>query len=151
MQASYKKGAKFEEFVLRIFNNDKKFTLIRVTKYRRGIYVEDNLLPDITVRDEHSGLQFDIECKWRSKIDDAFKLKRKNYEKYKRCENLIGRPVFVALGLGISEENKNFFVPKEFYIIPLRCFSEKTCSVKLSEKFRHTINDPFSVKPFRLF
>ena len=149
MKLAYVKGYKFQNFVCSLFSKED-FTFIRITSYHEGLYVEDNSFPDLTLRHEESGLQFDIECKFRSDLNGVFKLKKDVFENYVDYETITGRPIFVALGVGLSEDQENFIVPKNLYIIPLRCFSASG-SVTLSEKFKHPIDKPFVIKPFCIF
>ncbi len=117
---SYKKGSLFEEYIIKLFNQDS----FEIVKWRRSARLEDRILledcanPDLElVFSRHRKYHFAVECKWREKFVEgkitwATELQICSYRTF---ENRRRIPVFVAIGVG-GEPSK----PQRLFVTPLR-------------------------------
>jgi hypothetical protein len=125
------RGYAFEQYIARKFPK-RYFKLIncRSDKYVDGIYAISNMDPDLVVeyRSESEIIRFAVECKWRSAfknghIEWAKDYQLRNYITFQRRENI---PVFVAIGIGGSEEN-----PAEMFILPLQAIRPNWTALRI--------------------
>lgn len=116
----YEKGSLFEEYVIRLFNEDN-FKLIRRRKSEKledRALLQDCANPDLElIFGRHRKHHFAVECKWRKEFRKG-KIEWANYNKirtYKNFENKNSIPVFIVIGIG-GEPSR----PERLFVTPLR-------------------------------
>lgn len=126
VNANQIKGRRFEEFVVSLLCDRKKFKLLawRSDKIYQDIYATENLYPDLHVRHnlQTSTVEYFVECKYRStwgcgKIDISSQFLR--YRSYAKAHNV---ELFIALGIGGKPT-----LPDEFLVIPARMIGYAKC------------------------
>ncbi|MBX3253572.1 MAG: hypothetical protein KF862_05470 [Chitinophagaceae bacterium] len=101
---SFRKGQDFEDFVIAHLFPNELYTLIRRSAdyhQNKQDFQESSLYPDFTLRDNATGIEFFVECKYRySLIANSFRFSKSyQIERYKTYND---RPFFLVLGLGGS-------------------------------------------------
>lgn len=114
-----KNGADFEKFIVQKF--DKKYYTIKEwagDKYINGTYAETTTQPDILLEFNlnHKSSQLSVECKWRNNLykNGVEFAKQEQFERYKRFQNNMKIPVFIAIGIGGKGRS-----PEKLFIVPL--------------------------------
>lgn len=152
-------GRKFEEFVVSLCSDKKRFSLLewRGDKISGEIYALDSLLPDLKIRHklEHNVVEYFVECKYRSILKNNTLDLTSQLGRYRRMSSAKhNSELFIALGVGGSPS-----APAQFYIIPSRMikrdavlnldnFSKCLCSTSV-DSFHNYINHFFNKRVFR--
>ncbi len=132
---NYDKGVEFEKYVVDLFN-DKYFAIHDWTRdlsdKRKGIRVESDSNPDLTIRYKPTDEKFAIECKFRSNLYKN-KLCWTTYGKLKQYnlfaqENAI--PTFIVIGFRGEPHN-----PERMFCIPLEEVKYPELYPSVFEKF----------------
>ncbi len=132
---NYDKGVEFEKYVVGLFN-DKYFAIHDWTRdlsdKRKGIRVESDSNPDLTIRYKPTDEKFAIECKFRSNLYKN-KLCWTTYGKLKQYnvfaqENAI--PTFIVIGFHGEPHN-----PERMFCIPLKEVKYPELYPSVFEKF----------------
>lgn len=111
----HKNGLDFEKYIVSLLHSDY-YSVLDWTgdKYSNGQYDIKNMNPDITVKVnlEHLDVRFAIECKWRVGFynNSIYIASEKQLERYYNFQSQTGIPVFFALGVGGSGENREMFL-----------------------------------------
>lgn len=118
------KGRKFEDFVVSFLTDKSVFRLIswRSDKIVNGIYAEENLLPDLCIRQTIGEVEVEyfIECKYRSTWNIEGKIDlSKQFSRYYNYAINNHKELFYALGVGGTPSK-----PDLFYLIPMRMFKQ---------------------------
>ena len=132
---NYDKGVEFEKYVVGLFN-DKYFAIHDWTRdlsdKRKGIRVESDSNPDLTIRYKPTDEKFAVECKFRSNLyknklcwTTYGKLKQYNLFAY---ENAI--PTFIVIGFRGEPHN-----PERMFCIPLEEVKYPELYASVFEKF----------------
>lgn len=115
------RGRQFEEFVVSLCSDKKRFTLLawRGDKISGDTYALENLMPDLYVRhrldDEHV-VEYHIECKYRTALTDGALDLTSQLARYRRLTSSKERAeLFIAIGIGGAPSK-----PEQFYLIPNR-------------------------------
>jgi len=111
------KGDLFEDYVIQYVAKATKSMDLRgknADYHHKGVSGKENMEPDLKF--SLNGIDFAIECKWRSrfingKIDWAKGYQVNNYNKYQTEHK---EPVFIAIGIGGEPDR-----PSSFYFLPL--------------------------------
>jgi hypothetical protein len=118
---SYEKGRLFEEYVIKLFN-DQHFKFKDWRKAGRMAFCDlpkNHCDPDLELIFGRGRYKFAVECKWRSEFKAGiFQWEKKDksleiYRKYSRQRNI---PVFIVIGVGGDPSN-----PEKMYVTPLEC------------------------------
>ena len=120
------KGRRFEEFVVSLLDNKKRYKLLawRSDKISGNVYAAENLYPDLHIshiindREE----EYFIECKYRSSWGDGKIDLSSQFMRYYRYAKDTGKELFIALGVGGTAS-----LPDEFLIIPARMIDYSEC------------------------
>ena len=117
---SYKKGARFEQYVTTLFPEPDFVIQDRTRDNSKflGRHVESDGHPDLIFRSIKTGKTFAVECKWRGKWarnkNGELGIQWKPYqaERYAAYGKEFNMPVFVAFGIGGTPEK-----PAEVYFL----------------------------------
>ncbi len=143
------KGDQFEQYVVNIFNRQKKYFAIydwtRDVGYKQaGAFVESNQHPDLIIRYKPNDEKFAVECKWRKglylnkkfnspMLGWATAEKIKKYNAYSKKNNI---PVFILIGVGGTPDN-----PAHTFCIPLHEAKYPDLFPSLLEKYERSPPD----------
>ena len=125
---------KFEIYVGRYFSNSGDFVVLRTPSQRiDGMKSKQDNLPDYQFEDKRSGKRFLVECKWRPDWiyingEKTVLFNSNHINLYKKTQMGCGERVFIALGVGKSEnilETEEELYPREFYFFPIGMFAGK--------------------------
>ncbi|MDE6498718.1 MAG: hypothetical protein K2L21_08675 [Muribaculaceae bacterium] len=113
------KGRKFEEFVVSLCSDKRRFKLLawRGDKISGSTYALENLLPDLHLRHrlDDREVEYLIECKYRSSWgEDGVDLSGQ-YIRYHNAAKDGKLELFIALGVGGTPA-----CPDEFFLVPGR-------------------------------
>lgn len=116
----YWKGTRFEQYVSTLFPEPDFVVVDRTRDVSKFLdrRVESDMHPDFMFRNQKTGKNFAVECKWRGRwaYDKNRELgiwwNRWQGDRYAAYEKESGTPVFVAFGIGGSPER-----PKEVYFL----------------------------------
>lgn len=124
ISASKWKGRKFEEFIVSLCSDKSCFKLLswRSDKTCGDTYPLDNLMPDLHIQycSDDTEIEYFIECKFRSKLQDGILDLSKQIERYRRKteSNKLHR-LIIALDIGGNPNN-----PDSLYLIPDECIPD---------------------------
>ena len=129
------KGRKFEEFVVSLCSDKSCFTLLswRSDKATGELYPIDNLMPDLYIRhrSDDGKMEFYIECKYRSYLNDGTLDISSQLDRYRQMISANHR-LFIALGVGGHP-----YDPETFYLIPDEHISDEgIIDIDKCENFR---------------
>ena len=106
-------------------------------KYFKGVYDRENLQPDfrMSLTVDKKVFDFFVECKWKhywQKGDGFyfFELQQYQLDRYRKFEQEIERPVFIAHAFGRTGDN-----PRGLYIIPLNVFEDNIVKKHIDDKY----------------
>jgi hypothetical protein len=141
---SYEKGRLFEEYVIKLFN-DQHFKLKDWRKAERiALYdlPKNHCDPDLELLFGRGQYKFAVECKWRNEFKAGifqWEKKDKSLEIYRKYSRECNIPVFIVIGVGGDPSN-----PEKMYVTPLECIcsSANICESDLM---------PYKRKPTRKF
>jgi hypothetical protein len=130
---SYEKGRLFEEYVIKLFN-EQHFKLQDWRKAERIAFhalPKNHCDPDLELIFGRGRYKFAIECKWRNEFKDGifrWEKKEKSLEIYRNYSRENNIPVFIVIGVGGDPSN-----PEKMYVTPLDCIcsSEDICESDL--------------------
>src|SRR3989344_7061357 len=116
----YWKGTRFEQYVSTLFPEPNFVVVDRTRDVSKFLdrRVESDMHPDFIFRNQKTGKNFAIECKWRGKWaynkngEIGIWWNRSQGERYAAYGKGAGILVFIALGIGGSHEK-----PKEVYFL----------------------------------
>lgn len=150
-------GRKFEEFVVSLCSDKKRFKLLawRGDKISGSTYAIDNLLPDLHLRHrlDTKVVEYFVECKYHSSLKDGILDLTGKLGRYRSASAALNSELFIALGVGGTPSN-----PGQFFVIPSRMIKDghvvqiekfSTCLCSLSaDDFHNYINDFFNKRVF---
>ncbi len=118
-----REGYEFEKYVYDLFPKSKFDFEKTPTRYEDAIDndIETNNKPDLCVRIKNTKFKIWIECKFVKdfvKNGDYLNLNwtiKSKLERYKKFEETVKEPVYVAIGVGGMSDN-----PNRLFLIPLR-------------------------------
>jgi len=138
-----KKGHAFEEFIVRLFDQDL-FTLLewRSDKEINGVSPFMSRFPDLEFyyKSDTQELHFAIECKWQQNFyDEGIELSDYQLTNYRQFQIVTGIPTFIIWGIGNIASR-----PNTVYVIPLNDFTVgKMHEFSLTPFQRHVIDKNF--------
>lgn len=121
LNRSEHRGRQFEEFVVSLCSDRKRFTLLawRGDKIAGDTYALENLMPDLHLRhrlDNEHEVEYHIECKYRSELVDGVLDLTSQLGRYQRMTSSKEKTeLFLAIGIGGTPTK-----PERFYLIPSR-------------------------------
>ena len=147
------KGRRFEEFVVSLLDDKKRYKLLawRSDKISGNVYATENLYPDLHICHIINDCEeeYFIECKYRSSWGEGKIDLSSQFMRYYKYAQSAGKELFIALGVGGTPTS-----PEEFLIVPVRMIGYsksieqhrfKPCHCdKSSEAFHKYITNYFS-------
>lgn len=132
-------GNAFENFIANLFADKSTFKVLewnQGTTSTEGVYAENDKNPDFKINQtfKKSGLEYWVECKYRSQPDDGtILIKQYQLNRYRGIQRSSHIKIFVAIGVGGDPRN-----PDTLYIVPLDSIKDE--NILLAEISRFKIN-----------
>lgn len=130
-------GNAFENFIANLFTDKSTFTVLewnQGTTSTRGVYAENDKNPDFRIKQafRKSGLEYWVECKYRTLHDDGIILiKKYQLDRYRGIQRSSRIKIFVAIGVGKDPEN-----PDALYIVPLDSIKDENIRLDEISRFK---------------
>ncbi len=117
---SFEIGSNFEEYFEK--NIPKNFEILLKAPPKSNDFDFENLRPDFKLKHKPTGVEFYVECKYHSYIEElrnynSFSLEKTNMKQIHRYKkNFNNIPILYLIGVGILDK-KNSLKIKELYLI----------------------------------
>jgi hypothetical protein len=138
-----KNGDDFEKFIVQKF--DKNYFTIKEwagDKYVNGTYAKTTQQPDILLefKFRQKTSQLSVECKWRKNLynNGVEFAKQEQFERYKKFQNDIKIPVFIAIGIGGKGLS-----PEQLFVVPLAEIESNYIHINKLKNYEKIINTNF--------
>lgn len=134
-------GNAFENFVANFFTDRSTFKVLewnQGTTSSQGVYAEHDKNPDFRINQSFrkSGLEYWVECKYRSRNEDGHILiKKYQLNRYRSIQRSSHIKIFVAIGVGGKPGN-----PDELYIVPLDSIKDEATMLDDIGRFKVSKN-----------
>lgn len=130
-------GNAFENFIANLFTDKSTFTVLewnQGTTSTRGVYAENDKNPDFRIKQtfRKSGLEYWVECKYRTLHDDGMILiKKYQLDRYRGIQRSSRIKIFMAIGVGQDPGN-----PDTIYIVPLDSIKDENIRLDDISRFK---------------